>query len=336
VNKDNNLRAIILMVCAFLIACPIARAQEVFRNPAMEQDDEFSRTLNEGRKLARQRRAEEAITVLRKAAAMREGNCSECFFLIGQIYFQSRMYKEAAASYRKAADLKPANEADIYNALGVAHYLRNDRQGYVEAAVALNRAIELSNGRIVMAYYNLGFALIKQGKQDEGVAALKKFLELKTDSPYAAQVRAIIADPRLVDAKFAPAFKVRTLKGEELSLDTLKGKIVLLDFWATWCGPCRVEMPAVKKMWQKYSAEPFVIVGISLDRNPASLNSYIAAEGIEWPQYHDRAGQISNLYGVNAIPQTFLIDQHGIIREVGLRGGSLANKIGELLKKLQK
>jgi peroxiredoxin len=246
------------------------------------------------------------------------------------------MYKEAAAAYRQAADLKPANEADIYNAIGVALYLRNDKQGYEEAVVALNRAIELSNGRIVMAYYNLGFALIKQGKLDEGVAALKKFLELKADSPYAGQVQAIIADPRLVDAKFAPAFKVRTLKGDELSLDSLKGKIVLLDFWATWCGPCRVEMPAVKKMWQKYSAEPFVIVGISLDRNPASLNSYIAAEGIEWPQYHDRAGQISGLYGVNAIPQTFLIDQHGIIREVGLRGNSLANKIGELLKKLQK
>ncbi len=335
-NRAHHSRAVLFMLSAFLMASPMARAQEVFRNPAMEPQDEFTRTLTEGRTLARQGRSEQAIAVLLKAAAMREGKCSECFYMIGQINFQSRKFKEAAAAYRQAADLKPANEADIYNAIGVALYLQNDKQGFNDAIVALKRAIELSNGKIVMAYYNLGFALIKQGKQEEGITALKKYLELDANTPYAGQVRAIIANPALVDEKFAPAFKVKTLKGEDLSLDSLRGKIVLLDFWATWCGPCRVEMPAVKKMWQKFSAEPFVIVGVSLDRNPGSLSSYIEAEGIEWPQYHDRAGQIAGMYGVNSIPQTFLIDQDGIIRAVGLRGGSLSNKIDELLKNLRK
>ena len=152
-------------------------------------------------------------------------------------------------------------------------------------------------------------------------------------------MRAIIANPKLVSARFAMPIKVTSATGELLSLDNLKGKIVLLDFWASWCGPCRAEMPAVKRVWEKYQKENFVIIGVNLDDNRKAFDQYVKEEGVTWPQFYDGKGwnnRIAQLYSVHAIPATFLIDQQGIIRASGLRGSRLYDKIGELLKEKPK
>jgi len=129
---------------------------------------------------------------------------------------------------------------------------------------------------------------------------------------------------------------VTSSAGEELSLEKLKGKVVLLDFWASWCGPCRAEMPQVKRIWKKYSGDQFVIIGINLDKTRQAFEAYLKEEEITWPQYFEGGGwnNVTRLYNVQGIPHTVLIDQEGIIRAVGLRGGGLANKIEELLKKV--
>ncbi|HKP85804.1 MAG TPA: TlpA disulfide reductase family protein, partial [Blastocatellia bacterium] len=182
----------------------------------------------------------------------------------------------------------------------------------------------------------LGYTLIKAGKTEEGVAALKSYLEADPDANDAAQVRAIIANPKMTGERFALPFKVTSTEGTELSLDKFKGKVVLLDFWASWCGPCREDTPEVRRIWKKYSGDQFVILGISLDMNRNAFESYIRQEEMTWPQYYDGRGwdnQVSRLYNVHGIPHTILIDQEGVVRAVGLRGGNLSNKIGELLKK---
>jgi tetratricopeptide (TPR) repeat protein len=328
------------IIMAFFIfagtVTPRASAQETFRNPAMEPQDEFQQSFNRARMLARQGQAAEAIKEFENAARLHNNQCAECFYFIGQIYFQMREFKDAAASYRQAIELKPANLAEMYNALGVALYRQDNKKSLQEAATAFNKSIELSGGKVVKAYYSLGHALLKLGKDEEGKAALKAFLEADPNSANAAEVRALLANPKLINEVFAPVFKVASTTGEELSLESMRGKIVLLDFWATWCGPCRVEMPEAKRIWAKYGGNQFVIIGVSVDRNLRSLEAYVKQEGITWPQYLDESGRVSALYNVMGIPQTILIDQDGIIRAVGLRGGALSNKVGELVKKIQK
>ena len=132
--------------------------------------------------------------------------------------------------------------------------------------------------------------------------------------------------------KLAPDFRVMDIRGEELTLEQYRGQVVLLDFWATWCGPCIAEMPNVKRTYAKHRNQKFQIIGISLDRSMAPLDAYIQGEGIEWRQYLDGTGKISGLYNVRAIPSTFLIDGTGIVRRVNLRGYALESAVAELVR----
>ena len=127
-------------------------------------------------------------------------------------------------------------------------------------------------------------------------------------------------------------FQVTDLNGEPISLSQYRGQVVLLDFWATWCGPCIAEMPNVKYTYAKYKNHKFEIIGISVDQSTAPLESYIASEGLTWRQYWDSSGRISSMYNVRAIPSTFLIDGAGIIRQVNLRGNALEMAVGELVR----
>ncbi len=130
------------------------------------------------------------------------------------------------------------------------------------------------------------------------------------------------------------AFSVTSTSGEKLSPAQYKGKVLLLDFWATWCRPCLAEMPNVKRVYEKYKSEGFEIVGISLDRSRASLDKYIEAQGISWPQYFDGKywqNDLAMRYGVRSIPTTYLIDRHGKIRYKSLRGKQLENAISQLI-----
>ena len=132
--------------------------------------------------------------------------------------------------------------------------------------------------------------------------------------------------------KPAPDFRVMDTRGEELTLEQYRGQVVLLDFWATWCGPCIAEMPNVKRTYTKHRNRQFQIIGISLDSSIAPLEAYIQREGIEWRQYLDSTGKISNLYNVRAIPSTFLIDGEGIVRRANLRGLALESAVAELVQ----
>ena len=127
-------------------------------------------------------------------------------------------------------------------------------------------------------------------------------------------------------------FQVTDLKGEELSLKNFRGQVVLLDFWATWCGPCIVEMPKVKQTYEKYKDQKFQVISISLDRSIEPLETYIKKENLGWIHYWDKNRQVSNMYQVRGIPATFLIDGESFIRKTNLRGAALKKAVTELLK----
>lgn len=137
----------------------------------------------------------------------------------------------------------------------------------------------------------------------------------------------------------APEFTEADTAGTMVNLSSFRGKYVLIDFWASWCGPCRAENPNVVKAYNRYKNKKFTIVGVSLDRPGAKANwlAAIKKDGLAWTQLSDLKfwnSQTAGLYAVRAIPQNFLLDPKGKIIAKNLRGDDLNNKLEELFGKM--
>ncbi|HVW62293.1 MAG TPA: TlpA disulfide reductase family protein [Puia sp.] len=135
--------------------------------------------------------------------------------------------------------------------------------------------------------------------------------------------------------KPAPAFVQNDVSGKPIALDSFKGQYVLVDFWASWCGPCRAENPNVVKVYQEYHPKGFAVLGISLDNNKDKWLDAIKKDQLEWTQISDLKGwqnSVAELYGIKAIPMNFLLDKEGKIIAKGLRGEDLEKKLAELVK----
>ena len=113
----------------------------------------------------------------------------------------------------------------------------------------------------------------------------------------------------------APDFQLRDLNGHLMTLSGLRGKVVLLNFWATWCGPCRVEMPAMEQLYRMFQRKDFEILAVSTDARGAAITRPFQQEHrLTFPILHDPDYRVGLTYGARSLPMTFLIDRQGIIR----------------------
>ncbi len=116
-------------------------------------------------------------------------------------------------------------------------------------------------------------------------------------------------------------------------MDDLQGKVVLLDFWATWCAPCREALPHLQKVAKKFDGQPLAILSISLDSDEAKRKKFITKNEMSWPQYRDGVfkGPFSTIFGINVIPRTFTIDSDGVTQEEHVGDASIEGKLKKLL-----
>jgi thiol-disulfide isomerase/thioredoxin len=144
-----------------------------------------------------------------------------------------------------------------------------------------------------------------------------------------------IRDTLVMGAKF-PGFDEKDVTGKPLSLASYKGKVVLVDFWATWCGPCVAELPNVIATYQKYHGKGFDIIGVSLDEDQATLERFLKENNITWQQFFDGkkwGNKLAVKYGVDSTPTTYLLDGDGKIIGMNLRGPALEAALTQALKK---
>jgi thioredoxin-like negative regulator of GroEL len=266
------------------------------------------------------RQFEEALTSFKRASSLRNKTSSEAHLGMARAQHSLGVFNKAADSCKDA--LKHCGEdqalvARIQNQWGLALFGMSQKptDKHIREAEAAFRAALAADSRHLISQFNLGVALLRQGRDEDGRAALNAFVEGAPKAPEAAAARRYIDNPRRARENYAPEFALTTLDEQRLTLEDLEGKVVLLDFWATWCGPCVKATPGLKALHNKYKDRPFVIVGVSLDHEQGAWRSYVADNKMEWPQYLDRNGAIARLFQVRPIPTYVLIDHEGIVRE---------------------
>ena len=155
------------------------------------------------------------------------------------------------------------------------------------------------------------------------------------NSKYAQEFVASVNGMRtLAIGEMAPDIALPNPDGDVVALSSLRGKYVLIDFWAAWCRPCRIENPNVVRMYHKYNEKGFEVFGVSLDRNKKDWVEAIEADGLVWTQVSDLQyfnSAAASLYNIQAIPATYLIDPDGKIIAKNLRGAALEEKLAEVL-----
>lgn len=131
----------------------------------------------------------------------------------------------------------------------------------------------------------------------------------------------------------AADFEAKTPEQIPIKLSNFKGQYVLIDFWASWCGPCRQENPNVVAAYETFKDKNFTVLGVSIDEKEDAWVKAVKQDGLVWTQLLDRTSEIANMYGINAIPKNFLVDPSGKIIAKNLRGAELMNTLQEVLGK---
>jgi peroxiredoxin len=179
-----------------------------------------------------------------------------------------------------------------------------------------------------------GTALARLGQDDAAKARFEQYVKMRpTDDPKRQRALRYISRPELVRAKMAPPFAITDTNGQRISMDDLQGKVVLLDFWATWCVPCREALPHIREVAKKFQGQPLVILSVSLDSDEQKWKDFIGKNEMTWPQYRDGGftGPVAKIFGVNAIPHTFTIDADGVLQDEHIGDASIEGKLKKLL-----
>jgi thiol-disulfide isomerase/thioredoxin len=288
------------------------------------QDDEFDNTLDKARLHFNRRNYEEALKFYKRANKLKGENCADCLWGMAQTYSKlgadknvletcERLVQAAAGDNGLAA--KAHNLKGItLSAMAMEKMEKPDTKKLAEAETAFRKSLEAS-AESKMVHYNLGVTLIRLNREAEGIRELKACVEdAGDDSESVEAARKVIENPRRARENFAPDFSVTTADGEFIDSDDLRGKIVLVDFWGAWCGPCRESIPSLANLAKRFAKEPFVLISMDWGDEPGLWRAFIEKNKMIWPQHQDRTGKVQRAFQVRSYPTYVLIDAEGVVR----------------------
>ncbi len=280
---------------------------------AQTSSPEWERELHAGQQAAEQSNYAEAVTHFTKANQLQQDRCSECYVWLARTDMAQGKLREALLQTEKAAatatNATQKASAQLYRGIVLS------RQGNLGQAEIAFRTGATANPDCVECRFNLGFVLLKESKDAEGVAVLKTVAPEFGGTPRGREIQRFIADPSRIRKYYAPEFSARLRSGEEINLDTLKGKVVLLDFWGTWCAPCRVSLPLLKDLAAKVDPAKVAIISIDEGDSKENWERFVQENGMNWFQVYDGDRSLHRAFGVDGYPRYFVLSKDGIILE---------------------
>ncbi|MFM7668097.1 MAG: peroxiredoxin family protein [Bacteroidota bacterium] len=241
-------------------------------------------------------------------------------------------WKQTLDSANNEVNKSPERKQEIYNQITPKYMdFQQFQQNYVQInqnSAALFPMIKMINPEKDFQNYEL---LITQLYNAFSESSLIKDEQIK----YLLIKKKLVDDNPLSKGKIAPDFEELKTDGKtKMKLSDLRGKVVLIDFWASWCGPCRKENPNVVKTYEKYKDAGFTVMSVSLDSDKAKWLEAIQKDGLVWPNHVSDLGgwqsKVARQYGVGGIPQTYLLDQEGKIITSNLRGQALETELQKI------
>ncbi len=284
-----------------------------------------------------------ALDRYRKADRQEGGNCVACELKMIQLGIDLGDWKAAETAAAELAEgaWGEKNAARAHYLAGLVWYNKGTSKksdemlssAHGEMIKALAASPDFSD-----AVFVDGRVLARLRQDDAARARFEQYVKMTPgDDPDRPRALRYAARPELARARMAPSFVVTTSDGTRISLDDLQGKVVLLDFWATWCAPCQNALPHMKKIVRKFQGQSLVVLSVSLDSDERKWREFISKNEMSWPQYMDGGftGRMATLFGVKAIPHTFTIDADGVLQEEHVGDAAIEGKIKKLLAQVQ-
>lgn len=283
----------------------------------------------------------DAVKAFKEANKLQGNACSAC-------------YRGMALAYTSLGDMGNADDSSK-KAVSAARdteerAMAHTRRGIVLMAFAGSNAKRLTAAEAEFRQalsdapsepqirFELGLSLLKQKKDDEGIKELKAVVAADFAGDLARRARSLIGNPRRAREWVAPQFEASTLQGDQVSLAALAGKVVVLDFWATWCAPCRASVPELKDLLKKYPREKLALISVSADEDEQAWKDFVAKKNMDWPQVFDAKYHIAERFNVHAFPTYLIIDREGVVQQKieGLDPRqTVASRIKDVLKNMK-
>jgi peroxiredoxin len=326
------------MVAIFALTPGLVGAQGKNEGPSNEK---AQKTYQEGLQFLHRREKIQAFDSFKKADKQDGGHCLACQQQIIKFGAELEDWKAAElAALEMVADAKSDRETALahfqFATVLAAEGMARKKDQY------LARGHE-EIGKAVAAFANFPSAIFLDGQllarlqQDEAAKArFMQFVKMSSASdPDHVRALRYISRPELARAKMTPAFSVTTMDGKQVSMDDLQGQVVLLDFWATWCEPCREALPHIRKVAKKFEGQPLVILSVSLDNNEQKWKEFVGKNEMTWLQYRDGGfgGPVATMFGVKSIPHTYTIDADGVLQEEHIGDSAVEGKLKKLLER---
>jgi thiol-disulfide isomerase/thioredoxin len=314
-------------VVRLVVLCSMM-ARGVAQSPAYESDPRYLSAIKDANEALRSRQYNFVVEAYKKANKVAGGQCVMC---LKQAYdWQMKMgnYKDAAALAQQRVELMKtpmqksmAEDDQAYAVLRMAG--DKPKPEKLEAVHALYQAALTEYPKNLTARYADACLLAKMGKMDDASKEFSACAEAASPTD-PTRMRAVhfAENPALSLHTMAPAFTVTALDGSKFTLDEMNGKVVLIDFWATWCGPCNEELPHMRKIAKEFAGQPLVIISVSWDADEAKWKEFLTKNEMTWVQYRDADHALSKKFGVEAIPHYFTIDSDGVLTAEMLGSGS--------------
>lgn len=302
-------------------------------------DAKAKKTFNEAAAQMKERHFVFALDGFRKADKQDGGHCIRCQREAWEAAIDLGDYKAARvqATAISLSATNPSEQAAAQFLLGQAWLSDGVHSKHEEPLLAAEAAFQAAlhlQPKCGDCLYADGEALAYLKRDEDAKERFTEFLKVDgpTDLDYARAQR-FGERPELARARMAPNFGLTTFDGKALTLESLAGKVVLIDFWATWCGPCREALPHIQRIVHKFDGQPLVVLSVSLDNDEAKWKGFVGKNGMTWLQYRDGGftGRIATEFGVETIPATFTIDADGVLEDQHVGDADIEGKLKKLV-----